>query len=107
MGDTEVEELHEFRGEAVIEACVAVNRPGGLLVVDMAQPVEGALEIDAGLGRDGPEERHGVELSVAANEATPLREADQCLGRVELEERVLKQGPRKGVSTGSGSRGHP
>ena len=107
VGHAEVEELDQFGGESVVEAGVAVEGFGGPLVVDMAELVEGALEVDPGLEGNGPEEGDGIDLAVAADEPTLLGEALEYLGGEQFEEGILKQGRREGVSVASSDRGHP
>ena len=81
VGHTEVEELYQLGSEPVVEARVAVERLGGPLVVDMAELVEGALEVDPGLEGDGPEEGHRVDLPVATDEPALLSEAREDFRR--------------------------
>ena len=93
--DALVEEFHQFRGESVVEAGVAVEGLGGLLVVNEPQLFEGALEVDAGLEGDGPEEGHWVDLAMAFDEAALLGEVLQNLGGEQLQECVLEERRRR------------
>lgn len=107
VGHAEMEELHELRGEPVVEAGVAVKRLGGPLVVDVAELVEGALEVDAGLEGHGPEEGDRIDLTVAANEPALLGEAHESFRREEFEQGVLEEGRGKRIPGSSRGCAHP
>ena len=98
VGDTLVEELDQFGSEAVVEARVAVEGLGGLVVVDETELLEGALEVDTGLEGDGPEEGDGVDLAVATDEAGLLGDPLEDVGGEQFEEGVLEEGGRRSAS---------
>ena len=98
VGHAGAEELDELRSEAVVEARVAVEGFGRSLIVDMAELVEGALEVNPGLESDGPEEGDGVDLAIASDEPALLGQPHENDGGKEFEQGVLEECRRKGLS---------
>jgi hypothetical protein len=106
VGHAEVKELHEFRGESIIETGVAVEGLGGPLIVDVAELVKRALKVDPRLEDDGQEEGDRVDLAIATSEPALLGEAGEGLRGIEFEQSVLQECRRKLVWASSRGRAH-
>ncbi len=85
VGHAQMEELDQFGGETVVETGVAVEGFGRFLIVDEPQLFQRALEVDAGLEGDGPEEGHRVDLAMALDEPTLLGEMLKDLRGEQLQ----------------------
>ncbi len=89
VGDAEAKELDELGGEPLVEPVVAEDRVvGDAGVVGVAEPIQGALDLGAGIQNEGEEEGHGVELAIALDEPALPREATDLVRREEVGESV-------------------